>query len=67
MKLLEEMMKEMDGCRCQGMTPSTNMNFKGEEENHTRKLLIIDFIRFTKFNKIRNVLNYGYSILTIKI
>jgi len=67
MKLLKEMMKGMDGSRWKGMAPSINMTFNGEGENNKNKLFIIDFVRFTKFKKIINVLDYGCSILTIKL
>jgi len=67
MKVPEEMMKIMDGSNWKGMTPSIHKTFKGEEEKRTRKLFIIDFVRFTKFMKIRNVLGYGCSILTIEL
>lgn len=66
MKLPKEMMKGMNGSRWKGMAPSINMNSKGNEETYTRKLFIIDFIRFTKFRNIINILGYGCSILTIK-
>ena len=66
MELSEEMMKGMDGSRLQVMAPSISTNLKGEEENKTRKLLIIDIVKFIKFKKIINMLGYGCSILTIK-
>jgi len=49
------------------MKPSINMTFKGEEESHASKIFIIDFVRFKKFKKIRNVLSYGCFILAIKL
>jgi len=67
MELPKEIMKGMDGRRWKGMEPSISRTLKGEEENHIRKLFIIDIIRFKKFKKIINVLGYGCSILTIKI
>ena len=67
MKLPEEVTKRLNGSEWKGMAPPISMTFKSEEENHTRKLFIIDFIRFTKFKIIRNVLGYGCSILTIKL
>ncbi len=67
MKLPGEVTKRIDGSRWQAMAPSINTTFKGEEENHKIKLFIIEFIRFTKFKKIRNVLGYGGSILAIKL
>ena len=67
MELHGEGEKGMDESRWQGMTPPISTTFNGEEENNTIKLFIIDFIRFTNFKKIRNVLGYGCSILTIKL
>jgi len=49
------------------MTPLINTTFNGEEEEIIKKLVIIDFVIFTKFKKIINVLRYGCSIPTIKI
>ena len=49
------------------MTPPISMTFKGEEEKYANKLITIDFMRFTKMKKIRNVLGYGCPILTIKL
>lgn len=60
------MMKGMDESRWQYMAPLTSMTFKGEEEKHRRKLFFIDFVRFEKFKKLRNVVSYGCSTLTIK-
>lgn len=67
MTLPKEFIKIMYGSGWKGMAPSINMTFKSEEEKHTTKLFIIDFIRFTKFDKIKNVLSYRCSILTIKL
>ena len=66
MKLPEEMMKKMDGSGWKCMAPSINMTFKGEGENHSRKLLIIDLKRFAKLEEIKDVLSYVCSIITIK-
>ena len=57
MELFEESEKEMDGSRWQSMTPSISMTFKGEVEEHTSKIIIVDLKRFTKLEEIRNVLD----------
>ena len=49
------------------MTPPISMTFKGEEEEYTNNLITIDFMRFTEMKKIRNVLGYEFSFLTVKI
>lgn len=67
MELLEESEKGMDGSRWQGMTPLISTTLKGEEEGYANKLINIDFMRFTEMKKIRNVLGYGHSVLTIKL
>jgi len=43
------------------------MTFKGEEEEYTKKLITIDFMRFIEIKKIINVLGYGRSVLTVKL
>jgi len=54
--------------RCwQCVAPSLDVAFKGEGEDHTIKIFIIDIIRFTKIEEIKNVIGYGCSILAIKL
>jgi len=67
MEILEESEKGMDGSRWQGMTPPISMTFKGEEEEDENKLIIINFMGFTKMKKIINVLGYRYFVLTVKL
>jgi len=48
--------KGMDGSKWQGLTPPISITFKGEEEEYTRKIITIDFMRFIEMKKIKNVL-----------
>ncbi len=66
-ELLEESEKGMDGSRWQGMTPPISTTFKDEEEKYVNKIFTIDFMRFTEMKKIRNVLGYRCSVLTVKL
>jgi len=49
------------------MTPMFDLTFKSEEENNTRKIFTINFIRFTKLEKLKDMLDYGCITLTIKL
>jgi len=61
MELLKESRKGMERSRWHGMTPPISMTFKGEEVKYTHKLFTINFMRFAKMEKIKNVLGYGRS------
>ena len=67
MELHDESGKGMDGIRWKGMTPPISTTFKGEEEEYANKIITIDFMRFIEMKKIRNVLSYRHSVLTVKI
>jgi len=66
-KLTDELLKRMDGSYWKCVAPLLNVTFKGEGEEHTRKIFIIDLVRLTKLNEIKNMFGYGCSILTIKL
>jgi len=57
MKLLDDLLKRMNGSRWSSVTPSANLTFKGEEEYNTSHIFIINFIVFRELKENRCMLN----------